>query len=300
MDYFSDKERGPRPRIEEEITPEAWGGIIALIRSLISTGAFGFKYPEMCPDGAGPVGTDEQALALALKAEIPNIEWPLQAPTEVLVRGGEDQESYVPDAFTILDLIQFSYQAVAKPIQGRYHDFFRHHHLTFDEDGGREQFRSTVNSILARNGIAYQLKADGSIERLAPPLLKDLIANTVFRTKDSTLNQMLEDARRKFLTPDPVVRRESIERLWDCWERIKTLERPNDKKASITLLLNKAATEADVRAMLEEEARKLTDIGNSFHIRHTEVKQTLISDSHIIDYLFHRLFSMIMLLLRKP
>ena len=160
MDYFSDKERGPRSRTGEEITPEAWGGIIALIRSLISIGAFGFKYPEMCPDGAGPVGTDEQALALALKAEIPEIEWPLQAPTEVIVGGGQDQESYVPDTFTILDLIQFSYQAVAKPIQGRYHDFFRHHHLTFEEDSGREQFRSTVNSILARNGIAYQLKAD--------------------------------------------------------------------------------------------------------------------------------------------
>jgi len=300
MDYFSDKERGPRPRTGEEITPKAWGGIVALIRSLISTGAFGFKYPEMCPDGAGPVGTDEQALALALKAEIPDLEWPLQAPTGVLFRDGEDQESYVPDTLTILDLIQFSYQAVAKPIQGGYHEFFRHHHLTFNEDSGREQFRSRVNSILARNGIAYQLRVDGSIERLAPPLLKDLLTNTVFRTKDSTLNQMLEDARRKFLNPDPVVRRESIERLWDCWERIKTLERPNDKKASITLLLNKAATQADVRAMLEEEARKLTDIGNSFHIRHTEVQQTLISDSHIIDYLFHRLFSMIMLLLRKP
>ena len=300
MDYFSDKERGPRPRTGEEITPEAWGGIVALIRSLISTGAFGFKYPEMCHDGADPIGTDEQALALALKAEIPDIEWPLQAPAGVLFRDGEEQESYVPDTFTILDLIQFSYQAVAKPIQGRYHDFFKHHHLTFDEDIGREQFRSTVNSILARNGIAYQLRADGSIERLAPPILKNLLANTVFWTKDSTLNQMLEDARRKFLNPDPVVRRESIERLWDCWERIKTLERPNDKKASITLILNKTTTQAEVRAMLEEEARKLTDIGNSFHIRHTEVQQTLISDSHIIDYLFHRLFSMIMLLLRKP
>jgi len=130
--------------------------------------------------------------------------------------------------------------------------------------------------------------------------LKEVLANTVFRTKDNTLNQMLEDSRKKFLNPDPVVRRESIERLWDCWERIKTLEKPNDKKASITLLLNKATTQKDVREMLEEEAKKLTDIGNSFHIRHTEIQQTLISDSHIIDYLFHRLFCMIMLVLKKP
>ena len=296
MDYFSNKERGPHPRTGEQFTPETWGGIVALIRSLISTGAFGYKYPEMCLDGAGPYGTDEQALSLALRAEIPDLEWPLQAP-----RGNiGDQESPVPDIFTSLDLIQFSYQNVAKPIQGGYHSFYRHHHLTFDEDSGREEFRSKINSIFARNGIAYQLRADGTIERLAPPVLKEVLANTVFRTKDKILNQMLEDARKKFLDPDPVVRRESIERLWDCWERIKTLERPNDKKASITLLLNKATTQKNVREMLEEEARKLTDIGNSFHIRHTEIQQTLISDNHIIDYLFHRLFCMIVLVLKKP
>jgi hypothetical protein len=111
---------------------------------------------------------------------------------------------------------------------------------------------------------------------------------------------MLENARKKFLNPDPVVRRESVERLWDCWERVKTLEIPKDKKASITLLLNKVTTQIEVREMLEDEARKLTDIGNSFHIRHTEVQQILVSDGHVIDYLFHRLFSMIMLVLKKP
>ncbi len=49
MDYFSDKERGPRPRSEEEITPEAWGGIIALIHSLISTGLIQ-QEKDCCPD----------------------------------------------------------------------------------------------------------------------------------------------------------------------------------------------------------------------------------------------------------
>ena len=110
---------------------------------------------------------------------------------------------------------------------------------------------------------------------------------------------MLEDARKKFLNPDPLVRRESIERLWDCWERIKTLDKPTDKRASIALLLEKITTQKNVREMLEEEARNLTDIGNSFHIRHTELQQTLVSDSDVIDYLFHRLFSLIMLVLKK-
>ncbi len=203
-----------------------------------------------------------------------------------------------PDTFAALDLIQFSYQSIATPIQGSYHGFFQHHHLTFDADSGREEFRARVNSILARNGIAYELKEDGTIERLLSPVLREALSNTVFRTRDKTLNQMLEDARTKFLNPDPVVRRESVERLWDCWERIKTLGEPEDKKASVGFLLNKVTEQKEVRDMLEEEARKLTNIGNSFHIRHTESKQTLVSDSHIMDYLFHRLFSMIMLLLK--
>jgi hypothetical protein len=294
MDYFSDKQRGLRPRTEEQLTPAALGGIVALIQSLISTGAFAYKYPEMCPDGTGPYGTDGQALSLAVQAEIPDLEWPLRAFTE------SAGESHVPDTLAVLDLIQFSYAAIAKPLQGSYHSFFQHHHLTFDVDSGREEFRARVNSILARNGIAYDLKEDGTIERLAPSVLREALSNAVFRTKDKTLNQMLEDARTKFLNPDPVVRRESVERLWDCWERIKTLEMPNDKRASVGLLLDKVTAQKDVRDMLEEEARKLTDIGNSFHIRHTETKQTLVSASHIIDYLFHRLFSMIMLLLIEP
>jgi hypothetical protein len=40
-DYFSDREQGPRPRTEEVISVAAWGGVVGLVRSLISTGAFG-------------------------------------------------------------------------------------------------------------------------------------------------------------------------------------------------------------------------------------------------------------------
>ena len=45
----------------DSITPAAWGGIVALIQSLISTGVFGKQYPEMCPDGDGPTGTDGES-----------------------------------------------------------------------------------------------------------------------------------------------------------------------------------------------------------------------------------------------
>ena len=54
-----------------------------------------------------------------------------------------------------------------------------------------------------------------------------------------------------------------------------------------------------LRARLEVEAKELTDIGNSHLIRHYEVKQVPVIDIDHVDYLFHRLFAMIQLMLRK-
>ena len=70
-----------------------------------------------------------------------------------------------------------------------------------------------------------------------------------------------------------------------------------DKKDSVQKLLNMAAPEEAFRKMLNNEAITLTEIGNSFQIRHSETdKLPVIAGKHI-DYLFHRLFSIIHLLL---
>ena len=110
---------------------------------------------------------------------------------------------------------------------------------------------------------------------------------------------MLETARRKFLDPNPAIRLESLEKLWKAWERLKTIEPGKDKKASVTALLDKAAAEATFRDLLEKEARQLTDIGNTFHIRHSETTQVHLQESGHVDYLFHRLYAMIYLLLKS-
>ncbi len=199
----------------------------------------------------------------------------------------------------ILDLVEFCHRFVSKPIQKSYHQFFQHHHLIFDPEEGKEEFRDRINTIFSRNGLVYELNREGKVIRLSPTVLREALSNTIFRTGDSTLDKMLQEARLKFMSPNKDIRREALERLWDCWERIKTLEIPGNKKLSIGILLDKAAVEVEVRQLLEEEAKKLTDIGNSFHIRHSEVTQTRISDSDQIDYLFHRLFALIQLFLKK-
>lgn len=284
--YFSDRELGPIPRIAEVIDVAAWGGIAAAIQSRLSDGSLGAGFPDSCPDGRGTTGTDCRAFTLTLTAEVPGIGWPFDTGN-------------APPTLAILDLVEFVFRHVGKPNIRDHHEFFGHDHLTYDRPEGQIEFRQSINRILARNGLAFELENDGQVVRLASPTLREALATGAFCTSDSELDAMLESARKKFLDPDSAVRREALEKLWDAWERLKTILPGQGKKASATALLDQAATEPKFRKLLEDEAMELTDIGNTFQIRHSETSQVSLSDSAHVDYLFHRLFAIIWLLLRK-
>jgi hypothetical protein len=105
-------------------------------------------------------------------------------------------------------------------------------------------------------------------------------------------------AREKYLNPDPAVRGEALEKLWDAWERLKTLEPGRDKKESAERLLAKVSQDPTLREALNLEAIELTRIGNTFHIRHAEIGQVPLDRDEYIDYFYHRLLAMICVLLR--
>jgi hypothetical protein len=285
MGYFSDRHVGPPPRVSTEI-PEAIGtGIAGLIRNRAHDGSFGLEYPEQCPDGRGPTGTDTNALREAMVAHR------IYDPFGPCIPG--------PQATELLDLIEFAYEKIAEPHRAGHHNFFDHYHLVFDQGEGRERLRTEINRIFERNGIAFDLRDSGRIERLAPEGLREALSQAMFNTGDDALNELLERARTRFLSPNPATRRESLEALWDAWERIKSLELPADKRESTKRLLDKGSNEPHFRQLLEDDARSLTAIGNGFMIRHAEVGKTPIADDEHVDFLFHRLFAMIRLLLRK-
>ena len=66
---------------------------------------------------------------------------------------------------------------------------------------------------------------------------------------------------------------------------------------SVAQLLDKCSPEPAFRKVLEVEARALTEIGNDFHIRHFETDKTELVYPEHNDYLFHRLFALVHLLL---
>ena len=194
-DYFSDRENGPRARTEQVISPIVWAGLMATVQALVNSGAFGLRFPERCPDGQTICGCDSAALAVSMTVEMPGLVWPLE--TTRLEEDGflSQRQPFAPDTLLILDFMEYVYAAVAKPIHGKHHDFFSHHHLTFDQEAGREEFRATVNRMFTRNGVAFEMLSAGRVVRVLPPVLGEDLRRTLFRNGDRTLQPIRGIAR---------------------------------------------------------------------------------------------------------
>ena len=83
------------------------------------------------------------------------------------------------------------------------------------------------------------------------------------------------------------------------FERLKTIEDPDKKEGTTTLVNNAIASDAAVfRSTVEEECKAMTRIGNELRIRHSEVGKERVGDNGEKDYLFMRLFSLIWLMLK--
>jgi len=283
MAYYSDRENGPKARTIEESTLAAWRGIWALIATRLENGSFGHAFPSTCPDGNGVIGSYDQLLEAAANGH--GVVWPI------------DREN-VPDTLRVMDLLEFCYQHVAEPSKAWNHSFYTHYHLNFNVPEGREKFRSELEQILARNGIAFEMDENGEMHRLGPVELAGPLKDAAFHSGDDILDGLLGSARRKFTDPDLAVRKEALEKIWDAFERLKTVEPAKDKKAATEALLSKAIQDVDLRSRVNGEMVELTNIGNTFMIRHTEVGKTPITDSKAVDYLFQRMFSVVRLLLR--
>ena len=113
MKYYSDRIGTPAARTTEIIAPSVWAGIVAQIQAQIATGGLAQKYPELCPDGALPVASNEQMLAAALQAEVPAANWPLE--TKKLSAGRFTDEPVAPETAVVLDVVEFFHKNISEP-----------------------------------------------------------------------------------------------------------------------------------------------------------------------------------------
>ena len=287
VEYFSEREGREAPRDQEVIGPTFWGALIAVVRVNVGNGFLAEAFPDGCLDApAIACGVDETSLGRTLQGHVPGIEWPLR-------------DDPVPETIQVLDLIEFLAARVSEPRVRRWHDYYKHEDLRgFDREAGRAAFAEEINTLLRRCGHPYELRADTNrVERLAAEELQGLLGCR-FRTGDDQLDTLLETACERFRSPSVETRHEGLERLWDAFERLKTLHVADNKKASMEKVLEAAVPEATLRERISEEARVLTTIGNTFTIRHHERDKVRIEESQHIDYLFHRLLALIWMILK--
>jgi hypothetical protein len=284
--YFTDREYGEQPRTGDAIDQRLWSALVAVIETRLCDGSFGYRFPEQCPDGNAACGCDDQAFGRVLVGEVPWAEWPLSAER-------------VPATPVILDILEFCATSVGQPVQGADHPFYRHHHLSWYREAGLQRFLDEINLLFARNGVAFELTPTGQARRLLPQPLGEALAWTSFSTGEPETNRLLESARLRIASPKPEDRQDAVEKLWDAFERLKTLEPGRDKKAQAEALLDRAATPGSkLRQVLGEEAMALTSIGNTFRIRHSETDRELLTATEQVDYLFARMFAFIRIVLK--
>ncbi len=296
MKYFSDTEQGEKERVSEKITKDIHNGIVAIYEKYASKNAFSESAGVSCPDVPGICGFDKKRFFQLVKAHIPKLDL-------------DDSEriEYNSDKYIILDFIQFCYSHVKKATTSAHIPY--EHGLTgnvisatsytFDEsDSGKESFRNDINTLFRRNGIIFELKETGAIERTIPLGLVPLVSK-LYTTKDVELNKLVKEAFERFVQSKLEDRTVALEKIWDAFERMKTYYVGKKKKESIEELIKEVSNENEPYSkLLDEEAKALTNIGNDFRIRHHETGKNKIMDNNQIDYFFYRMVSFMSLFLK--
>ncbi|MGI5487725.1 hypothetical protein [Microtetraspora malaysiensis] len=316
--FYSDRIGQSLPRTREEISALAWRGIAVLIQQRLDDGSLARAFPEYnCPDDPGRntiTGTDRKNFLHALEAHVPRLTEPRSAPDDEwgipLPSGIPLDPDRAPHTTTALDVIDFVAPHIDQPRYSSRHNWnFAHSHYTFNTserdpfiDGpltpGQARFQDDIEQIFRRTGIAFTLGSDMRVHRLGPPEARALISDFRPNTSDPELDALLNDAVSRFLSRVPADRQDALEKLWDAFERLKTLELGGQKSNSIAQLLGNAAPEP-LRVELAKEFKALTDIGNQFRIRHHEHDRHAFPNDDAKDYVFIRCINLIAHMLRQ-
>jgi hypothetical protein len=287
VDYFSEREgRIPVPD-QEEIGTVFWAAFVDHVTTCFNNGSLAEAFPDNCPDAPIPCGINETALKRKFEAHLPGAKYPLAA-------------SDLPPTLDALDQVEFFGRYLSKPVSRRWHDFFHHDDLLrFDKEAGIEEYCEEINALLRLCRHPYELKLGPPphVVRTAPPVLAQIVVSR-FQTGDRDLDELLRVACEKFSSPNLATRLDALEKLWDAFERLKTLHSRLNKKASIESILTTAFPEPNLYQRIQEEAKELTQIGNSFMIRHHETDKVKIERPEHVDYLFHRLFALVWAVLK--
>lgn len=177
----------------------------------------------------------------------------------------------------IFDLIEFLYDHVSAPIEGRYHDYANcgWHYYKFDQASGQDRFRNLVNEFLMDYQEGWELSSAGEVLRLGDSGTTSLLVAELPNADPKNVNSKLDIAIQKFRRHKSSLedRKDAVRDLVDILEFL----RPQIK----TVLLSR--DEAD-----------LFNLANNFSIRHhNQLQKTDYDQSIWLSWMFYVFLSTI-------
>lgn len=211
-----------------------------------------------------------------------------------------DDDEY--DQYSLLDYIEFFAQNM-QDISERWNSERYRNYQTIDcysTSNIFKEFQDEINGIFTDAGLLYELTDKKIIERVVEnsPLTIE-IENSFAAVAEAGTSELLKDAVALYKTPNPAARQDSVEKIWDAFERLKTYYTTLDKKHSSEKIVNDmAGGNPDFVNLFNDEFKALTDIGNNYRVRHHETDKIDITDVRYYDYLFNRCLSLIALAIK--
>ncbi|ELT7226442.1 hypothetical protein Q4K74_003019 [Vibrio cholerae] len=189
-------------------------------------------------------------------------------------------QSYTEDDF--LDVIEFRYQHVSKPIDGTMHSYggCGMHWETFNKKDGQSVFIEKINTVLGHYKNKYELDACGQVLSKPEKGFEQIFKADV-PSDDNNIVDRINAATTQFRRHGSTIddRRQAVRDLADVLEYLK----PKVKQ----LLSNK-------------DEQDLFNIANNFGVRHHNDKQKTSYDSAIwLSWMFYFYLSTIHVVLRK-
>lgn len=212
----------------------------------------------------------------------------------------EEYDEY--DQYSLLDFIEYFAQNI-RDITERWNDERYKNYKTiiyFETSNVFLNFQKEINEIFDESGLLYKLTSEKIIERIVEnsPLTADMEKDFT-QVNESGTHDLLKDAIALYKTPNPAARQDSVEKIWDAFERLKTYYVSlGKKKSSEKIISDMAQGNSDFFKLFDEEFRTLTSIGNDYRIRHHETDKIDITDVRYYDYLFNRCLSLIALVVK--
>ena len=167
---------------------------------------------------------------------------------------------------------------------------FKKKYFTFSDKDvatAKEELKNIINSSCQANEtIDISESFDLNVSN-------EILFNEKTNTKDKTFNKLVEESKELFVKGNKQL---ALEKIWDAFERIKTIN--GTKKKEIVIQMAKNGLDLD-KEILEDEFKNLTEIGNSYQIRHFETDKLPITKDEEIEYLYFRVLSLINLVLMK-